>query len=67
MHAEVLQQLGRTAEAAEEYERALFFAERTSEKELKFKPEDEAEIRRTIERLREKKAPPSSEGETSGG
>ena len=51
MRARLLERLSRRAEAAEEYSKALDFAERTSEKELKFSPEEVAGIEQAIKRL----------------
>jgi O-antigen ligase len=50
---EILERLGRDAEAVEEYGKALDFARRTSMKELKFTPEKEAELQSRIERLKQ--------------
>ena len=48
MRAETLERLGRNREAVDEYEKALDYAERTSEKELKFPPDEVRRITRRV-------------------
>ena len=51
MRGRLFERLSRRGEAIEEYRKALDLAERTSEKELKFSPEEANGIRQVIRRL----------------